>query len=255
MNDEIQVFSAQLARDPDSLAFLPLGEALRRRGQLDAALAVALRGAGRYPGSADAHDLLGRIRSDRGEGDQAFDAWTEALRLNPEHVGALGGLAFLAYRAGDLERADRQLTRAVELAPTNSQLRRALERIQAQRRLVPHREAGVGETDASGTLLVDGQGRRLRGAVLGPEGQDVSDVVAAEVAGVSREAERAARLLALGGWQGLAVEASGGRLHLVPPSGDSLLLARADLGVPPAVLARQAERAAVGARRWLEREL
>ena len=43
--DDIQALTAQLARDPSSLVFLPLAESLRRRGQLDAALTVALQGA------------------------------------------------------------------------------------------------------------------------------------------------------------------------------------------------------------------
>jgi len=253
MTDEIQGLSEQLATDPDSLAFLPLGEVLRRRGRLDAALAVALGGVHRYPGSADAHDLLGRVRSDRGEGDQAFDSWTQALRLNPEHAGALRGLAFLAFRAGDLERADRHLTRAVELAPTDAPLRGTLDRIRAQRRQAAPKAPGAAfPGDAPGLLLVDGHGRRLAGSLARADGEDVSDTVSAQLAGVSHEAERAARLLALGAWRGLAVEAGDGRLHLLPPTAESLLLLRAELATPAARLALQAERAGLGARRWLE---
>ena len=37
MSDDIRALTAQLAADPASLVFLPLGEALRRRGQLDSA--------------------------------------------------------------------------------------------------------------------------------------------------------------------------------------------------------------------------
>ena len=110
---DIQALTAQLARDPASLVFLPLAEALRRRGQLDAALAIAQSGVARYPEMAGAYDLLGRIRSDRGEGDLAFDAWTTVLRLDPEHLGAHKGLGFLCFRAGDHSRSLRYLRRAV----------------------------------------------------------------------------------------------------------------------------------------------
>ena len=58
MADDVRRLSDELARDPSSMAFLPLGEALRRSGQLDLAAKVAVRGLGRHPHLADAHDLL-----------------------------------------------------------------------------------------------------------------------------------------------------------------------------------------------------
>jgi tetratricopeptide (TPR) repeat protein len=127
--DDIQALTAQLARDPSSLVFLPLAEALRRRGQLESALTVAEQGAARYPEMGSAYDLVARIRSDRGEGDLAFDAWTTVLRLDPDHIGAHKGLAFLCFRAGDHSRSLRYLERAVELAPEDVALRGALDRV------------------------------------------------------------------------------------------------------------------------------
>ena len=100
---------------------------------------------------------------------------------------------------------------------------------------------------------MDTQGRRLAGLLLRPDGTDVSDPVAAELAGVSREAGRAVRLLGLGEWRGLAVECADGNLHLVPPTAETLLLASADAGTPAGRLGLVAERAAAAARRWLER--
>ena len=44
MSDDIRGMTAELAADPDSLVFLELGEALRRRGQPDAAFKVARTG-------------------------------------------------------------------------------------------------------------------------------------------------------------------------------------------------------------------
>ena len=44
MSDEIRRLSEELARDPSSLVFMQLGEALRRGGQLDLGLRVANRG-------------------------------------------------------------------------------------------------------------------------------------------------------------------------------------------------------------------
>ena len=61
MADDVRRLSDELARDPASRVFVPLGEALRRQGQLDLALKVTLRGLERHPHFADGHDLLARI--------------------------------------------------------------------------------------------------------------------------------------------------------------------------------------------------
>ena len=113
MSDLIRAMTAELAAEPGSLVFLDLAELLRRRGQFDAALKVAASGAARYPTLADAHDLRARIHSDRGDSEAAFDAWMDALQLDPSHVGAHKGLGFLYFRAGDAARALRHLETAL----------------------------------------------------------------------------------------------------------------------------------------------
>lgn len=253
MTGEIQALSGRLAAEPDSLAVLPLGEALRQRGQLDAALAVALGGVQRHPDLADAHDLLGRIRSDRGEGDGAFEAWTAALRIDPRHVGALRGLAFLAFRVEDYLRAERHLEAAVGQAPDDRGLRAGLARVRERLRRQAPPPLTLEDGDAHGTLLVDSHGRRLAGVFRRPDGADISDAVAGELARVSREATRTTRLLGLGEWRGLSVEGRDASLHLVPPTPDTVLLASGDVDTPPGRLALVAERAAAAARRWIER--
>jgi tetratricopeptide (TPR) repeat protein len=104
-----------------------------------------------------------------------------------------------------------------------------------------------------GLLLVDAAGLRLLGSMKGAAGSDVADRVAAELAGVSREASRAVRLLQLGEWQSLALEASGAHFFLVSPTPETMLLAIRDPGIPMARVALGAARALDAARRWLER--
>src|SRR5688500_15666388 len=112
MADEIRRLSDDLARDPSSLAFMPLADALRRAGQLDVALRVALRGLDRHPYLADAHDVLARIHADRGDLERAADEWEMALRLDPAHAPARLGLGFVDFRRGDFESAERRLSAA-----------------------------------------------------------------------------------------------------------------------------------------------
>ena len=64
-------------------------------------------------------------------------------------------------------------------------------------------------------MLVDGNGLRLSGTLRSPTNEDVGDRVAAELAGVSKEASRTSRLLGLGAWQAIAVESPEGNLFLV----------------------------------------
>jgi len=64
VTDDIRALTTRLADEPGSLAFLELAEALRRRGQIEAAHKVARGGLARYPGLADAHDLMARVLSD-----------------------------------------------------------------------------------------------------------------------------------------------------------------------------------------------
>src|SRR3954466_15880237 len=102
MSDEIRRWSDELARDPSSLVFLQLGEALRRQGQLEVALKIALRGLERHQKNADAHDLVARIAVDRRDFVRAFDEWETVLRLLPTHIGALKGLGFVCFQQGRL---------------------------------------------------------------------------------------------------------------------------------------------------------
>src|SRR5437899_12694649 len=117
MADEIKKLSSQLARDPDSLVFLRLGELLRLKGQFEAAHRVALTGLERHPHLADAHDLYARILADKRDYERAFDEWDMTLRIAADHVGALKGLAFLYFKVGDVGQAVAHLEAARQHAP------------------------------------------------------------------------------------------------------------------------------------------
>ena len=81
--DDIAQLSEALARDPASLVFVELAETLRKRGDVEVATKVALRGLERHPHLAAAHDVLARLYSDAGDLERAFDEWDIALRLDP----------------------------------------------------------------------------------------------------------------------------------------------------------------------------
>jgi tetratricopeptide (TPR) repeat protein len=282
VTDDIRTLTARVAEEPSSLAFLELGEALRRRGQLEAAYKVARGGLARYPALADAHDLVARILGDQGDLAGAFDAWVEALRFDPMRIGALKGIAFLYFRAGDVPAALEHLQRAAEVDPDDESIIQAIGRI--RQTMVEEPQVNVGSSQGNGylahppavpdsaraaeadegtfrpesdngdhgSMLVDANGLRLSGTVRSPANEDVGDRVAAELAGVSKEATRTSRLLGLGTWQAIAVEAPDWNLFLVAPTPDTLLLTVGESSLPMARLALVADRAAREAREWLE---
>ncbi len=282
MADDIRALSAQLAQDPQSLVFLRLGEALRRKGQLDAALRVAINGLERHPHLADAHDLYARLLADKHDYERAFDEWDMALRIAPSHTGALKGLAFLYFKVGDVAQAEAHLEAAQRHEPDDPSIAQALAMVRggvsppaptptAETAPTPTATpAATAPTAASpldesrvfaglegaqeGLLLLDAAGRVLGGALRNPAGADVADAVAAYLAGVSQEAARTAKLLGLGAWGGLSAEGQHGNVHLAQPSKDALLLVVRDRGVPLGRLAILAQRTTAMARRWLERQ-
>jgi len=296
MPDEIRRLSDDLARDPSSLVFMPLADALRRAGQLDVALRVALRGLDRHPYLPDAHDVLARIHADRGDLERASDEWEMALRLDPSHAQANLGLGFVEFRRGDLESAERRLStvppadRTPGVAAALAHVRSALGARTtngvavmvpepqvvapppvAPAETPPHSTASVPEfpspdpsrtkqlfdsaLDASDqhALLVDGDGLVLAGAYIDGSGQDVGEVIAAELAGVSSEAERAMRHLGLGAWTSLLVEADEAIVAMTPAPNDSLLVVTASRKTPVGLVRLLLDRVLARARDWLVR--
>jgi len=280
MAEDVRALSAQLAQDPQSLVFLRLAEALRRKGQLDAALRVALNGLERHPHLADAHDLYARVLTDKHDYERAFDEWDMALRIAPNHTGALKGLAFLYFKVGDLAQAEAHLELAKRIEPDDPSISQAASMVRGgeappapSAASPPPAPAAAVHTEVEaappldesrvfaglegaqeGLVLLDAAGRVLGGALRNPAGADVTDAVAAYLAGVSQEAARTAKLLGLGAWSGLSAEGRHGNVHVSQPSKEAMLLVVRDRGVPLGRLAILAQRATAMARRWLERQ-
>ena len=200
------------------------------------------------------------------------------LRIAPTHTGALKGLAFLYFKVGDLAQAQAHLAAAKRATPDDPSIDQALALLRTAavtpaaargdnerpaepaaiaERVEPLPEAQVFaglEGAQEGLLLLDAAGLVLGGALRSPAGENVTDAVAAYLAGVSQEAARTAKLLNLGSWRGLSAEGGHGHVHLTQPTPESLLLVVRDRAVPLGRLAVLGNRAAQAARRWLERQ-
>ena len=115
---------------------------------------MARGGLSRYPGLADARDLLARILSDQGDLAGAFDAWADALRLDPMRTGALKGIAFLYFRAGDAAAAIEHLQRAAEVDPDDISIAQALARVRHESRAAPGAPARARTRGPSGARSI-----------------------------------------------------------------------------------------------------
>jgi predicted regulator of Ras-like GTPase activity (Roadblock/LC7/MglB family) len=278
MSDDVRRLSDELARDPGSRVFVPLGEALRKQGQLDLALKVTTRGLERHPHFPDGHDLLARIAVDQGDLQRAFDEWDVVLRLVPGHHGALRGMGFVCFQQGRLPQAEQYLSEAVSRGDTDEGVALALANVRAARaevRATPatsrapidgRREVRLpaGTThdprflfadvlsDAEQTaMLLDAGGLVLAGAYVAYDGRDVAQEVGAELSGVTDAARRATRHLALGEWTSIVFETEVAVVAMAPSQGDGLLVLATSRTTPLGLVRRLLDRCSERAVKWL----
>ncbi|HEU5183963.1 MAG TPA: tetratricopeptide repeat protein [Gemmatimonadaceae bacterium] len=283
MPDEIRRLSEALARDPASPVYLQLGEALRKKGQLDLALKVALRGLERHPHDAEAHDLLARVAVDRGELERAFDEWDVVRRLAPDHLGARKGMGYVLFKQGRFAEAQTYLSEASALDAEDETVATALAMVRVRLRgdradqgdrgdergtapavaidpvapVDPHDPLALfhdltadGEQTA---LLLDSTGLVMAGTYTTYDGRDVAQEVGAELSGVSDEARRAMRHLGLGDWSSLTVETDAAVVAMAPMRDDALVLVAASKAMPLGLVHRVLDRCVARASQWLGR--
>ena len=265
MSDDIRALSETLAADPSSVAFLQLGEALRRSGQVELAWRVASRGLERHAQRADAHDLVARIAIDRGDPERARTEWESVLALSPDHGGARKGLGFLSFQRGDVEGAERHLSAALAADPLDRSLAAALDTVRASR---PDRRPIADGPPAPGgdaralfqdvlgdarqaAVLLDADGYLVAGRYLAADGRDLGADIGAQLSGVSEEADRAMRHLGLGRWHQIVFEGESASVAMAP-SGNGVLFVAAPRTVPLGYVRRLLERSLDRARNWLE---
>lgn len=276
MADDVRRWSDELARDPNSLVFLELGETLRRQRLLDVAHKIALRGVERHPRNADAHDLIARIAVDRGDLPTARERWATVLQLVPGHAGALKGMGYLSFQEGRLAEAERYLSH-VAATDGDERVTSALATVRRTSMSLPAvpdpaaggSAAGVGrETlpqdprclfadllveDAQTALLLDAGGYVLGGIYLDGNGTDVSSDVGAQLSGITDEVRRAMRHLDIGEWHSITFETQVAVVSMAPSADASLVVVATSRATPLGLVRRLLDRCARRAAAWLER--
>lgn len=264
MADDIRRWSDELARDPSSLVFLQLGEALRRRGQAEIALKIALRGLERHPRHVEAHDLVARIAVDGRDFARAREEWEIVLRLAPDHVGAMKGLGYLSFQQGRFDDAEQYLSQAAA-GGGGADVSNALETVRRSSVTAPTSIVEPSNSldsqrifadllldDGQTALLLDASGYVLGGLYLDSVGDDVSQDIGAQLSGISDEVERSMRHLDIGGWQSIVFETQVAVVAMAPAADNTLVVVAASRSTPLGLLRRLLDRCAERAAEWLD---
>lgn len=266
MSDDIRRWSDELARDPSSLVFLQLSEALRRQGQLEVAFKIAVRGLERHQRNPDAHDLVARIAVDRKDFTRAVTEWDTVLKIAPAHIGAMKGLGFICFQQGNFDEAEQYLSRAAAVTGSagGNAIANALQNV---RRSSGGTTVGAVEAasvndaemlfasllldDAQTALLLDASGYVLAGIYLDGDGNNVSQDVGAQLSGISDEVQRSTRHLDIGEWRSITFETHAAVVAMAPGIADSLVVVAASRATPLGLLRRLLERCGARAAEWL----
>jgi predicted regulator of Ras-like GTPase activity (Roadblock/LC7/MglB family) len=223
MSDLVREWSDELARDPSSLVFIPLAETLRQQGELQLAQKFVIRGLQRHPHNPEAHDTLARIMADLGDLQSAFDEWDMVARLQPGHVGAIKGMAFVRFQQGRLEEAEQLLLQAQSgegdetISSAIATVRKSVA-TQSVAALVgdPRRLYADLLAPDQAAMCVDKDGLVVSGAYYDADGNDVAHEIGASLSGVSGEAVRATEHLHIGAWRSIVFETEAAFVALSP---------------------------------------
>ena len=112
----IDALKKRIQKDPGSIAFAQLAEEYRRAGRFQESIEVCRSGLARHPGYLSARVTLGRALLEVGDVDSAHRELSEVIRVAPDNLSAIRGLAEVHRRRGELPEAMEQFRSAFELA-------------------------------------------------------------------------------------------------------------------------------------------
>jgi tetratricopeptide (TPR) repeat protein len=97
----IEELKRRVQSDPASIAFAALAEEYRREDRFEEAIAACTAGLVRHPSYLSAHVTLGRALIAVGRLDEAKQELEYVLKLAPENLAAIRGLADIHHRGSD----------------------------------------------------------------------------------------------------------------------------------------------------------
>jgi tetratricopeptide (TPR) repeat protein len=125
----IEELKRRVQSDPASIAFAALAEEYRRAGRFEEAIDTCTAGLVRHPSYLSAHVTLGRALIDVGRLEEAKKELESVLRLAPENLAAIRGLAEIHERLRDEPRDHHRAVQIAGVEPPHHEM--TVEEIQA----------------------------------------------------------------------------------------------------------------------------
>ncbi|MBD3400255.1 MAG: tetratricopeptide repeat protein [Candidatus Coatesbacteria bacterium] len=157
LGPEIERYTQILARDPNSLAFVPLADAYRKSGLYEEAFAVLKRGLANRSDYLPAQIVLGKCYLDLGNYPKAEATFRSVLRSDPDNLVALDCVALMRKRQRRLGEAATVYRRILELDPSNRAAREKLDKLEGQR---PGSDEDVIELDLDSPAVEESEAYR-----------------------------------------------------------------------------------------------
>jgi tetratricopeptide (TPR) repeat protein len=165
----IEALRKRLQKDPGSIAFAQLAEEYRRAGRFNESIEVCRAGLARHPGYLSARVTLGRALLEIGDIDSAQRELNDVLRLAPDNLSAIRGIAEVHRKKGEIPEALEQFRSAFEMASPDPSIEQA---VRGFRRDAMAADLSV--RPGGGRVGADGEPAAVdAGAGLGPAGQPV----------------------------------------------------------------------------------
>ncbi len=128
MADESRIdgLKKRLQKDPGSIAFAQLAEEYRRAGRFQESIEVCRAGLARHPGYLSARVTLGRALLEVGDIDAAQRELNDVLRVAPDNLSAIRGIAEVHRKKGEIPEALEQFRSAFEMASPDPAIEQAV---------------------------------------------------------------------------------------------------------------------------------
>lgn len=131
-NPKIDELRGRLKADPKSRIFYPLAEELRKVSQFAEAEQVLRTGLANHATYLSAWVSLGRVLRELGRNDEAVEALTKALQLDPGNVVAARILADAYLALGEKVEAIKKYKLVHALLPSDQELEATIERLERE---------------------------------------------------------------------------------------------------------------------------
>jgi Flp pilus assembly protein TadD len=125
-NGRLEDLRRRIENDPASIAFAQLAEECRRLCRHQEAVDICRHGLERHPGYLSARVTLGRALLQLGQLDDAQQELSIVLQGAPQNLAALRALGDVHRRRGELPQAITLYRTALDLAPNDPELERAI---------------------------------------------------------------------------------------------------------------------------------